>query len=128
MKKKSHFNYQALIVVGFLLVLVLAGVSIRAEDEIIYNEKSIRTYHSQNGVSCILCHKVENPVWPATSESCSWCHGSPEFMAEMTKDLQPNPHNSNHFGTDLACVKCHKSHTKSINHCSSCHVSDFVVP
>ncbi|MBW2098891.1 MAG: cytochrome c3 family protein [Deltaproteobacteria bacterium] len=47
--------------------------------------------------------------------------------------MDPNPHNSPHYGADLDCNFCHHQHSKSENFCAQCHydgdpgLDDFLV-
>ncbi len=110
-----------------VLIILFSFNSVLTGDEQ-YGENTVRNYHQTKGVTCELCHMVKSPVNPASSQSCSWCHGSSQFMATTTTHLNPNPHNSVHWGYDLECDMCHKSHEESVNYCDTCHHSDLVVP
>lgn len=93
-----------------------------------YSDYDARPFHKEHGVSCELCHKVKQPKNRAGANSCSWCHGAPELMIEFTKDMEPNPHNSPHYGADLECTQCHHQHKESELFCSQCHEFGFSVP
>ena len=65
----------------------------------------------------------------APLESClgAACHGSYSDVAELTRDIEPNPHSS-HLG-EVRCTVCHKSEGKSTFYCNKCHVNvDLNVP
>lgn len=115
--------------VACCLFLTLSGLCawnlVAAEN---YTTDSVRSYHREKGVVCEYCHTVRSPTKAATSARCSWCHGSPEFIATVTGHLNPNPHNSVHWGPNLECDLCHRAHEPSVNYCSTCHHSEFVVP
>jgi len=78
-------------------------------------------------LSCRDCHEDEAPR-PLSSKQCLSCHGSLEGVARTNKDLNPDPHNSPHYGTNLDCALCHHEHSKSENFCAQCHEWDLLVP
>lgn len=84
--------------------------------------------HLLNGISCKECHSNPNGVKALSTDDCLDCHDSREKMAEATSDLDPNPHNSPHYGTSLDCELCHKQHGRSENFCSQCHDWGMQVP
>jgi DnaJ-class molecular chaperone len=86
-----------------------------------YSGYQPKKFHKDNNVTCELCHKAVKPKTRAHSRSCSWCHGDPELLVEFTKDMDPNPHDSPHYGPDLECTQCHHQHKKSELFCSQCH-------
>lgn len=59
-------------------------------------------------------------VEPETFCLNSSCHNmTREQLAEATKDLERNPHDSPH--SQELCGTCHKAHRASVNYCSKCH-------
>jgi nitrate/TMAO reductase-like tetraheme cytochrome c subunit len=82
--------------------------------------------HHKEGVSCKDCHTVEKPKdAPNSSKTCLSCHGPYEKIAQRTKKLHANPHDS-HLGP-MDCLKCHGVHepieAEKIP-CMECH-NDF---
>lgn len=84
--------------------------------------------HLLNGVTCADCHENPNSAKPLTTAQCLSCHGTFEEVADATKDLDPNPHNSPHYGTGMDCDLCHHQHSKSENFCAQCHEWELLVP
>jgi len=84
--------------------------------------------HLLNGVGCGDCH--EDPGLPKAldTEKCLSCHGRFEDVAEETKNCNPSPHNSPHYGMELDCDLCHHQHRKSENYCTQCHEWKTTVP
>jgi fumarate reductase flavoprotein subunit len=82
--------------------------------------------HAQKQITCILCHKAYFPEKRISMEQCLNCHESYDRVAELTEDLEPNPHFS-HF-VDLRCTLCHKGHEPSVLYCNKCHEYDLKVP
>ncbi len=74
--------------------------------------------HKAIGVSCDACHGAgtRNTV---EMKQCFQCHGSYAKVAEKTKDLKPNPHDSH--AVDLECNLCHVGHKPFENYCGTCH-------
>ena len=64
--------------------------------------------HHKEGVSCKDCHKVEKPKDAPSYKMCLECHGPYEKVAQRTKKLHANPHDS-HLGP-MDCLKCHGVH------------------
>lgn len=95
--------------------------------------------HSRVGIACQSCHArpLRQSVHEFTTyhitrdyseplrevripkENCMRCHGNYAHLAELTKDLEPNPHNS-HLG-QIECRLCHKMHKPSVDYCALCH-------
>ncbi len=84
--------------------------------------------HNLAGVACEDCHGPGEFSDPVPQDRCLDCHGSPQEVAESTAGLEPNPHDSLHYGPDLDCDLCHHIHRESENFCNQCHEFDFVVP
>jgi len=78
-------------------------------------------------LSCDECHQESNFKVP-TTQDCFSCHGSCEEVAEATEGLDPNPHNSPHYGPELDCELCHHEHAESENFCAQCHEWELRVP
>jgi len=103
------------------------------------NAMNIKDYHkdvmtSENGqVDCTACHgDVKRKTIPDAAV-CANCHGSPQDVAKLTQrpeeaghSVEPNPHDSLHYGTDLPCTYCHQEHKESKVYCNQCH--EFTYP
>ena len=78
--------------------------------------------HKSVGVSCIGCHKEEQPKTAAPEKSCLACHKSFDAVAERTKNYEPDPHN-NHItqSSDIECTQCHQGHKADVILCQKCH-------
>ena len=100
----------------FVLCAVVAGLSVAAV------AVEIRGKHASEGLKCVDCHLVDKPVAEASVNVCLECHGGFEKVAELTKSLHGNPHDS-HLGK-MQCLKCHRIHRPSEIICLECH-SDF---
>lgn len=99
----------------------------------------MKDYHKEimtddNGkVECAVCHgDAKRKTIPKVSE-CQSCHGDSEEVAALTArdenaghDVEPNPHDSLHYGTDLPCTYCHQEHKESKVYCNECH--EFAYP
>jgi fumarate reductase flavoprotein subunit len=76
--------------------------------------------HAETGVQCADCHSWEQDFAPVKIEACLGCHDGYAGMAELTKDVFPNPHGS-HLG-NVKCTECHKVHTVATETtCDKCH-------
>lgn len=88
-----------------------------------------KTHHEslhENGKSCDSCHENSNGKYYVPDYAvCIGCHGDGETMAEATKDLDPNPHTSSHYGTDVDCTACHSEHGDSVAVCTRCHLFEY---
>jgi len=82
--------------------------------------------HAQRSVTCALCHGRRFPEKRAEMEQCLTCHGSYQHVAELTKNVYPNPHES-HLG-EIRCTLCHKAHANSELYCDLCHAFGLKVP
>ena len=81
--------------------------------------------HHKEKVTCADCHKVEKPKDAPSYKTCLECHGPYEKLAQRTKKLPANPHDS-HLGP-LSCLDCHGVHEpmeKDKIPCMECH-NDF---
>lgn len=84
--------------------------------------------HQLSGVDCDDCHEEPNSAKPLTTKQCLSCHGSFDEVAGATHNLDPNPHDSPHYGKELDCDLCHHHHSKSENFCAQCHEWELCVP
>lgn len=102
------------------------------------NAMKIKDYHQEimtgdNGkVECSACHGDAKRKTIPDASACESCHGSVEDIAEQTKrpagaghDVEPNPHDSLHYGTDLPCTYCHMEHKESKVYCNQCHEFEY---
>ncbi|MFZ7110919.1 MAG: cytochrome c3 family protein [Desulfatiglandales bacterium] len=71
---------------------------------------------------------MEDPKEVVLTKKCLECHGPLRNVAEMTAAIEPNPHDSPHYGSELDCDLCHHQHKKSENFCNECHSFEFVTP
>lgn len=82
---------------------------------------------AHSGVACADCHNgMANPKEKASVAACLQCHDGYKGMAEATKNLKVNPHDS-HEG-EIECTACHKPHGRSVDYCEQCHAFGLVVP
>ncbi|SHH96688.1 cytochrome c3 family protein [Desulfofustis glycolicus] len=84
--------------------------------------------HLLSGIGCGDCHSDPATPGPVGMDTCLECHGSARDVADETAQLDPNPHDSPHYGVDLDCTLCHYQHQPSELFCSQCHTFDMVVP
>jgi len=82
--------------------------------------------HNTAGIACEDCHKENSPKDQVPTAICIKCHGDQAKIAERTREIIPNPHDS-HLG-NLKCEFCHHIHKPSENYCMSCHDFDYKVP
>ncbi|QIZ77605.1 cytochrome c3 family protein [Ferrimonas lipolytica] len=96
----------------------------------------IKSHHqeimSENGkVDCTICHDSQKDFNVPSEDACIACHGSKADLAEATArdshdhTVEPNPHDSLHYGQDLACSYCHAEHQKSEIYCNHCHEFEY---
>ncbi|GFO64733.1 cytochrome c3 family protein [Geomonas paludis] len=102
-----------------LLVALGAGMSPAQREA---SAANIKGKHGSEGLGCADCHKTDKPTAAAGVEVCLECHEGYDKMAQRTKALHNNPHDS-HLGR-MACLKCHRVHASSEYLCIECH-SDF---
>lgn len=81
--------------------------------------------HLDAGLVCTDCHESAEPTKRAPMSACTSCHGVYADVAELTKNVEPNPHDS-HQG-ELRCSTCHRTHEPSVNYCNECHEFDYNV-
>ena len=79
----------------------------------------LRGKHAELALGCDACHGTPTPVKRAPASSCIECHDDYPGIGEITKNIEPNPHNS-HQG-EIRCTACHKVHEPSVLYCNSCH-------
>ncbi len=114
--------------IGFLiLMLCLCGLvflmdasAVRAAEEFLADK------HAAGGMECIGCHEEDPPANLVPTERCFLCHGDYNQVADLTKDVEPNPHMS-HMG-EQTCDTCHHAHKASAANCNECHDFGFVAP
>ena len=116
-------NYRLLLLAGVLCVVGLSGAIAPLEVAAAsFREQGI---HHKEGVACKDCHGVDKPKEEPTSKPCLDCHGPYSKVAQRTKKMHANPHDS-HMGP-LACLKCHGVHEPMEPEqipCMECH-ADF---
>jgi len=81
--------------------------------------------HVKAQVGCVDCHGEAKPSKAAPASACMGCHGEYPAMAEATKGLPVNPHDS-HLGA-VACTRCHAQHQPGKVLCLECHEFDLHV-
>jgi len=111
---------------SFLVLIAVFALSFSTASAV--QKKQLVEKHSDAGVQCIDCHAAwKDASAPAKVDACLGCHDGYEWMAEKTKNLQPNPHAS-HLG-NVKCTECHKVHAvPSQILCDKCHNFGQVLP
>ena len=85
--------------------------------------------HMLNGLSCGDCHDRGAPSGAFSGmKKCLSCHEGGKEVAARTGGKDPNPHDSDHYGTDMDCEVCHHMHRQSENFCMQCHDFEWIVP
>lgn len=84
--------------------------------------------HLLSGVRCSDCHDKEKGFEAVMTDQCLGCHGSFGEVAQKTAGMDPDPHNSPHYGKEQDCDLCHHQHQSSENFCSQCHEWKLRVP
>lgn len=114
-----------------VLVLSLSPLSASAFGVKDYH-KEVMTNESGK-VECSVCHGDQKRKTIPEMSACEACHGTAQEVAESTKrpanaghSVEPNPHDSLHYGTDLPCSYCHLEHKQSEVYCNQCH--EFTYP
>ena len=82
--------------------------------------------HLEQDLSCADCHNTDTPEKRPPVSSCYGCHGEYPDVAELTADMEMNPHNS-HQG-EIRCTLCHTSHKPPVLYCNECHSYEMIVP
>ena len=78
-------------------------------------------------LTCDDCH-MTTTLTGITTDQCLSCHGSFEEVAAVTKNMDPDPHDSPHYGKELDCDLCHHEHSVSENFCAQCHEWELILP
>ena len=118
--------------IALLTAICLTLFSTSSSDtEAVKGNETVKPFLSKHKkyaeLTCNDCHLTKNPE-RLTTEQCLSCHGSFEEVAKATKDLDPDPHNSPHYGSELDCDLCHYEHSVSENFCAQCHEWELTVP
>ena len=87
---------------------------------------TVKDHHRDAGLSCQDCH--ESQPGTAGTQVCLSCHGTFDDVARSTAAMEPNPHDSVHYGPEVDCDLCHHEHRASENMCNSCHTFQMTVP
>lgn len=82
--------------------------------------------HARSGVTCATCHGSDFSAAVPVG-TCLACHGSYAALAELTRQMVPNPHAPHHLG-EVRCGQCHREHQTSVLFCNRCHIFDMEVP
>ncbi len=118
-------------VVNTIILAFLFSMSAHAVQMKDYHKKIMS---DDNGkTECAICHGDAKRKTIPKVEVCQSCHGDSDEIAELTArdehaghDVEPNPHDSLHYGTDLPCTYCHQEHKPSKVYCNECH--EFAYP
>ena len=102
-----------------LLVTALIFMGVTMCNSTIAETWKWQQFHIDNGVKCNACHK-SNVNDYVNNDQCLKCHKSYDALAEKTKDMEINVHQSAHF-KNLECTSCHTSHTELKVFCEDCH-------
>ncbi|KIX14310.1 cytochrome c3 family protein [Dethiosulfatarculus sandiegensis] len=113
------------VVLAFAVILICAGISY-SEDKQPGKRVLLEEKHKSADVSCADCHKEDPPAQKTPSSSCIACHGDYSKLAELTQEIDPNPH-AHHEGK-LECLSCHHVHKTSEDYCLKCHSWGYQVP
>lgn len=95
---------------------------------------TLQKFHAKVIKNCTTCHRPDqaikgNAFVVPDDTVCMGCHGSYEELAKKTANLKvPNPHDSHHYGSGLACTACHSEHQKPQAYCSQCHPFSYKMP
>ena len=84
--------------------------------------------HLLRGVFCSDCHGEKKIYGLVGTDRCLKCHINGQKVAALTDTLDPNPHDSIHYGQDLDCDLCHHIHKKSEIFCNQCHDFTNITP
>jgi Cytochrome c3 len=116
-----------------VIVMILSAIAISN----IAAAETIKPYHqdvalnSGGQVNCSVCHEKDQQLAQPKTEKCLSCHGSYQEISDVTArpnnspDYEPNPHDSVHYGQDIACTNCHKEHRISEIYCNYCHEFNY---
>lgn len=97
-----------------------------SEQVVAPSSSEFKQRHALFGIECAACHGTDQAVSLPPMTTCFQCHGSYSDVAELTKNLIPDPHHS-HMG-EVPCGECHKEHAESRLFCNQCHVFEMNVP
>ncbi len=98
------------------------------EEISLYGKISGSHLHLLRGVFCSDCHGTKKIFSLVGTDRCLKCHINGQKVASLTDTLDPNPHDSIHYGQDLDCDLCHHMHKKSELYCNHCHQLANVAP
>jgi hypothetical protein len=103
-----------------LVVIVALGMGVVVSEE--KKDDFTADRHKNRGLSCVACHKEEQPKTAASAQACLTCHKSLAAVAVRTKDYNHNPHD-NHItsSSDVQCTQCHQGHKADTLLCNKCH-------
>lgn len=99
--------------------------------------KTVKPHHqdvlqgSNGKADCSVCHDTSKKITTPSETACLSCHGTKQDLVDLTKrktkdhSVEPNPHESLHYGTDLSCTYCHSEHKESKVYCNNCHEFDY---
>lgn len=115
-------------ILKYVIPFLAAGIFCIYAVQISAETNFLADRHAKNqGLACEDCHEgVKKPEKKAGIKACLDCHGGFKGMAEQTKALEKNPHDSHEGGID--CNECHKPHKQSVDYCEQCHAFGFIVP
>lgn len=117
-------NYRGMVLAAVLWLATVGNMV--ASQEVAAASFREQGIHHKEGVKCKDCHGVEKPKEePSSSNACLDCHGPYSKIAQRTRKLHANPHDS-HMGP-LDCLKCHGVHEPMEPEqipCMECH-ADF---
>ena len=82
--------------------------------------------HTKADLECKSCHGAAEPPKAVGMDVCISCHGAYQKLAEKTKKVAPNPHDS-HLG-EVECSTCHHIHKPSEDGCRACHEWGYKTP
>ncbi len=115
-------NIIAILAAGATFALACSAMGAASGDKFLADRHA-----ADNGVACADCHDgKENPKEKAGIGACLECHDGYKGMAEATRNLDVNPHDS-HEG-EIECTECHKPHGKPVDYCEQCHAFGLMVP
>ena len=123
----NHFYITEFITMLFFSLLCQAAFGGDLKEK----QNYLKDYHEEAELSCEDCHNdtVKNETQiKVTTDVCLECHGDMEAVAQLTADIDPNPHDSPHYGPYLDCALCHHEHSLSENYCINCHEWVSIVP
>jgi len=75
---------------------------------------------AHQSIECSTCHGGATPVREPKNAACLQCHQDAAFRGKTAR-LVLDPHNSPHWGPDVACGTCHRQHQPAQDYCGACH-------